>query len=295
MSEELGGELWPYFVPLWADLRNIAPEVKLAGGYGLFLKQQWLLSSADGLPPTLVPVQRWNEWRPRVTKDIDLVVEVNLIASPGEQERLQAALERHGFAVVPHNARWQFERELEGDRSVLVDFHSPPPGLDRDDIRVAARRVKPRPSLGPVGIHGRENAQAVCSDLNPFTFMMAGAEIVLSNPVTLALMKLAATGDQYQASRESAKTAGQRALADGQASKHATDLFRIAAMITREENDCIPSVLDVTRRTEAFEDAREIFAALFGKDDSWGTRVAAPMWRGEDNGLIRDTLSEWFR
>ena len=44
MSETIQDELWPHFVPLWTDLRSIAPRLLLAGGYGLFLKQQWLIS-----------------------------------------------------------------------------------------------------------------------------------------------------------------------------------------------------------------------------------------------------------
>src|SRR5438046_2354311 len=44
MSDEAQDPLWPYFVPLWTDLRKIAPGLLLAGGYGLFLKQQWLVS-----------------------------------------------------------------------------------------------------------------------------------------------------------------------------------------------------------------------------------------------------------
>ena len=38
MSETIQDELWPHFVPLWTDLRSIAPRLLLAGGYGLFLK-----------------------------------------------------------------------------------------------------------------------------------------------------------------------------------------------------------------------------------------------------------------
>ena len=116
-------------------------------------------------------------------------------------------------------------------------------------------------------------------------------EIVLPNPVTLTLMKLAAMRDQHEASQEPSKTLEQRALADGQARKHTTDLFRIAAMITREENDRIPIVLDAARCTEAFEDGREIFAALFGKVTHGGASGRGPMWRPEDKRLIRDTLS----
>ena len=44
MSDGVQDELWPHFFPLCKDLRAIAPGFLLAGGYGLFLKQQWLIS-----------------------------------------------------------------------------------------------------------------------------------------------------------------------------------------------------------------------------------------------------------
>jgi len=294
MSEPIGGELWPHFVPLWADLMGIAPEIKLAGGYGLFLKQQWLLSPRDDRPRTLVPIERWREDRPRVTKDIDLIVDVDLIASRDEQEDLQRVLGAHGFEVVPGNARWQFEKKLGRDRSVLVDFHAPPPEPSRKDVKAQARRVKPNPSMKQIGIHGRENFQAVCAELFPFTFLLAGLMIVLPNPVTLAFMKIAAARDQYHAARDAEKTAEQRETANGQAQKHAADLFRIVAMITREENDGIPSVLHDARSADAFREAQETFGELFGSIDSWGIRVAGSNWREEDSELIQRELSQWF-
>jgi hypothetical protein len=54
MSGNEQDELWPHFVPIWTDLRNIAPGLLLAGGYGLFLKQQWLQVNPD--VPVIVPI-----------------------------------------------------------------------------------------------------------------------------------------------------------------------------------------------------------------------------------------------
>ncbi len=295
MSGQVGGELWPHFVPLWNDLRAAAPRIKLAGGYSLFLKQQWLFSPAEDRPPTLVPVPRWKENTPRVTKDIDLIVEASLIASPEDQSATQRVLTKHGFDVVPGNARWQFEKKLDRERSVLLDFHAPPPGPGRTDVKAQSRRVKPRPTLGHQGIHGRENIQAVCSDLCPFTFVLDEVMLTIPNPVTLALMKLAAAQDQHQMAQDPARSSEQGRTAEGQAQKHAADLFRVAAMTTREESDDIPAVLDSAHGTDAFRDARTIFANLFAEADSWGTRVAGAHWGEEENNLIRGTLQRWFR
>lgn len=294
MSEAIGGELWSSFVPLWSELQGIASGLKLAGGYGLFLKQQWLASpAADGARP-LVPLDRWRDGIPRTTKDIDLIVEVGLIASPADQERFDDTLKGRGFEVVPGNARWQFERKLEGDKSVMVDFHAPRPEQEGQGVKVVSRRVKPHPSLGQLGIHGRENPMAICSDLNPFRFSLGGVEVVVPNPVTLALMKLAAVRDQYELAQEPGKTPAEREVLSGQARKHATDLFRATAMMTREEYDQILAVLAVARESEAFDDGRAIFAKLFGEEESWGNRVVAPAWERDDHRIIHQVLTDWF-
>ena len=46
MGDEDEDLLWPHFAPLWIDLRQVTfPDILLAGGYGLFLKQRWLWSN----------------------------------------------------------------------------------------------------------------------------------------------------------------------------------------------------------------------------------------------------------
>lgn len=295
MSDPIGGGLWTTFAPLWSQLRAISADLKLAGGYGLFLKQQWLASPLGEDARPLVPLNRWRDGVPRVTKDIDLIVEVGLIASPQSQQHFDTILREQGFEVVPANARWQFERKLEGGTNILVDFHAPRPDQAGNAVKAESRRVKPRPSLGDLGIHGRENPMAVCSDLAPFTFSLGGMEIVLPNPITLALMKLAAVRDQYAIAQDPGKPELERRTASRQAQKHAMDLFRMTAMITREEYDRVPAVLDVAEGSEAFADCQAVFADLFGAADSWGVRAVAPKWEREDVESTRRLLSGWFR
>ena len=126
--------LWPYFAPLWADLRKIAPGILLAGGYALLLKQRWLLSNV-GIA-TVVNVRQWHDQIPRSTKDLDFIAEVGLIASPAHQRNLDATLNLHGYKVVEENARWQFARQLSPSQSVVLDFHTPTPTEPRSDIRL---------------------------------------------------------------------------------------------------------------------------------------------------------------
>ena len=91
MNEQPHDDLWPHFAPLWTDLRAITPGLLLAGGYGLFLKQQWLLSQMEARTPTeqggiatLVDMARWMNPTPRVTKDLDFVVQLDMIERHGQ-------------------------------------------------------------------------------------------------------------------------------------------------------------------------------------------------------------------
>jgi hypothetical protein len=315
MSDGFQDELWPHFAPLWTDLRTIAPQLLLAGGYGLFLKQQWLVSQlrflgtedgrsivtergekliADEGVRTLIAIHRWNDQTPRVTKDFDFIAGLDLIASAEEQQRLHAVLEKHDFKVVPANARWQFEKEVNGERTVVLDFHAPSPAAKRDDLRVQSRRVKPQPSLGQAGIHGRENPEAICSELHPFSFPSGGVEIVIPNPVTLALMKLVAMRDRRLASQDASKSAIERQIEDGQARKHAEDVCRVTAMMTREEAEHAAEILEAVHEAPIFAEASKTFATFFQNDEDWAAQAAAGMWQTEDFHLIQSTLASWF-
>lgn len=271
-----------------------SPQLLLAGGYGLFLKQKWLLTDAAKGTPSIVNVHQWNDQTPRVTKDLDFVVELNLIASPEDQNLLEEALTKNEFTVVEQNKRWQFEKQVATGQKVVVDFHAPPPLSQRNDVRVESRRVKPNPSLKQTGIHGRENREALGCELFPFLFGMAGVEIAIPNPVTFAFMKLVAMRERRAASQDSAKTPTERNAEDAQARKHANDVFRVIAMTTREENDLAANVLKATRDTAVFAHAADTCNEFFMSGGAWGTQIVAPQWRKEDFQLIQATLVRWF-
>lgn len=314
MSHEVQDELWPHFVPLWTDVRTIAPGLLLAGGYGLFLKQQWLLSqmrflgteSGDSIVigkgeklvvdevRTVVAIHRWREQVPRVTKDFDFLISLDLIASPQEQRQLQEVLDKHGFKVVPENARWQFAKAVGEGRQVVLDFHAPSPQQKRDDLRIQARRVKPQPSLGQTGVHGRENPEATGSELHPFSFNFKESEIVLPNPVTLAVMKLTAMRDRWLASQDASKSAEIRDLESRQARKHAEDVFRIVAMMTREESETANKVLAVVRGSHVLSAAAAVLSQFFHSDENWGSQAVEEKWQPEDFQIIQNTLATWF-
>ena len=313
MNSSFQDELWPHFAPLWTDLRLIAPGLLLAGGYGLFLKQLWLASKSRSLElqsdhvivaergeivdevRNLVAIQRWRDQTPRVTKDFDFIASLDLIASAMDQQRLHDILKKHNFEVVPRNARWQFQKTLSAGRAVILDFHAPSSGETRNDIRARSRRVKPQPSLGQMGIHGRENPEAIASELHPFSFTFNEVEIVIPNPVTLTLMKLIAMNDRRRASQDPSTTADKRGEEEWQARKHAEDVCRVIAMMLLEERELAHDVLAAVRETDVFARASAILADYFETGDDWFSQVVSEKWQREDLRLIQSTLAHWFK
>jgi hypothetical protein len=313
MSDGYVDGLWPHFAPLWTDLRGITPDVLLAGGYGLFLKQRWLASQIGLLATergniittekgggiivneirTVVDLSRWIDGVPRATKDFDLVVGLDLIASPTSQGQVAQAIEKHEFAVVPGNERWQFRKKITDNQNVMLDFHAFAPGAARADLRVGDLRIKPKPSLG-LGIHGRKNPEAVGSNLHPFAFTMDSVAVQVPNPVTMAMMKMVAMRDRRLKGQDANLLPEHRSTAERLAVKHANDLFKVVAMATREENDRIGEVLADVAGAECFDATVHAFAEYFRSDDGWGTQVVRGSWRPDDFELIRTTLGGWF-
>lgn len=312
MSDEPQDGLWPHFVPLWTDLRAITPTLRLAGGYALFLKQRWLIAQTRPMTtsggntlddkgatltavtvPTLIEMTRWSDMAPRVTKDFDFIVSLELIASEGDQKILTGVLAKHGFEVVKRNARWQFKKKVTADQSVLLDFHAPSPIEPRDDLRVEKRRVKPGRSLGDAGIHGRENPEANATELYPFAFTYQSLELLIPHPLAFAIMKLIAMNDRWLAASTAASPEAR--LAEGRlARKHAEDLMRIMAMTTRAEMDLAKTMLAALRGTPSYTAAARVFADSFTSANGWAAPTVARSWRDDDFALMQSVLALWF-
>jgi hypothetical protein len=292
MSELTTDPMWPIFRPLWADLRAVGGDsLLLAGGYGLFLKQTWLLDHPKTL--IIVPMGQWRT-PPRVTQDFDLVIGLDIIAEQEAQERLLAVLERHAFAVSEKNPRWQFEKSVADDRRVRVELHAPLPPTGHSGLRADSIRVKRKPSLGIGDIHGRTNREAVGCDLRPFSFALEGIPIAVTNPATWCIMKLTAMQDQWVRSEEVRRSEKDRTFCREQAIKHAQDVCRIVAMVARDERDAASEVLDSIGTTPQCVKAAGIFAEFFQPDGGWGMINTRAAWATDDIRLIRDTLASWF-
>jgi hypothetical protein len=305
--------LWPHFFPLWIDLKEAAPKTILAGGYGLFLKQKWLLSkvislksnsgdklvtpSGDNLISgyeirTLVDIQNWLYQEPRVTGDLDFIMDISLIASQENQMRIHEILKRQCFTVK--TPRWQFKKKISKDQFVVVDFLAPKPDSKKKNISFDRTRVKHTPSLNNKGIHGRTNEEAIGCDLYPFNFEIRNVTVSVPNPVTWIIMKLIAMNDRLKDSQDQEKPIERKNIQRLQSEKHALDAFRAVAMTTREENNHISEIIDNLRETPPFIKTSKIIKKFFTNKDNSENLTVRPHWKNEDFSIIRETLITWF-
>jgi len=293
MSGVANDPMWSVFGPLWMNLQKVGgTDLLVAGGYGLFLKQNWLLENLN--VPTIIPLAQWRDTTPRVTKDFDIVIGLDLIAEAKTQKGMLAALEKHNFTVTKQNPRWQFERMLDGNRKVVVEIHAPLPSDGQAGLQADRVRIKRKPSLGSDGIHGRTNPEAVGCDLLPFRFEVAGTQVAVTNPITWCVMKLTAMRDQRKRSEEAERSLEDREFCRDQAIKHARDVCRIVAMVTRDERDGASGVVNAIQSTPQFSEAKTIFAEFFQPDDGWGVMVTEDAWEPADFQIIRSSLVNWF-
>lgn len=286
-------EMRPLFGPLLADLfEGRDGGILVAGGYGLFLKQSWLLQHPE--LPIIVPISQWRDNTPRVTKDLDLVVGLDMISDAATHAQVLQTIEKHGFKVSEKNPRWQFIKELPQARKVIVELHAPFPPTHVSGLAADRIRVKRKPSLGERGFHARTNPEAIGSALNPFRFQVDGMTVLVPNPITWSIMKLTAAHDRWKSANHPDKPEDFRSFSRAQAIKHAQDVCRMVAMVSRDESDATPPIIEALRDTAEFQRAALIVAESFRNDDQWASQVLSEYWSDESFAIIRNTLGTWF-
>jgi len=286
--------LWPHFKPLWIDFQNAGEGILVAGGYGLYLKQQWLLEAKE--LQIAVPFERWTDAAPRATGDMDLVLTLDLISNETANKALCTSLEKEGFRVSekPHGKRWQFFKEIAEGRHVAVEFHAPEPEENMANLEANNFAAKHKPSLNDNGIHGRINYEAIGGMLSPFSFKTDDVTINVPNPVTWTVMKLTAAADNWERSQDKKRTAKDQKFLREQSIKHGHDVCRVIALLTQSENDRSGSILEAIREKEAFSKAAKIYRKYFTGEDSWAEAVLAERWEPDDFTLILTILNSWF-
>lgn len=292
--EVIEDELWRHFKPLWKDLSSIGQGLLIAGGYGLFLKQQWLLAQEN--PSIVIPLNRWSDATPRVTKDLDLVVGLDFIADEITNRQLFNVLDKHEFKVSERlqGKRWQFVKELEDGKSVITELHTQAPKDGASNLSSDRIRVKHKPSLGEEGVHGRLNSEAVGIQLHPCCFLYDDTEITVPNPLTWSIMKLTAANDQWSLSQDIEQEEEGRSFARAQAIKHGQDVCRAVAMMSANERDTASDVLKDIRATPQYIQSSSIYNGFFAGTNDWANQVLANLWISEDLETIQKVLQSWF-
>ena len=288
--------LWPHFKPRWLKLEKAGNGFLVAGGYGLFLKQQWLLGEDE--QPIVIALERWPDSAPRATGDMDLVVALDLIADEDANRQLHSILETQGFKVSdkPSGKRWKFLKEIEANKHVLVELHAPlaSDGKIADAVKADRCRVKNKRSLGEEGVHGRTNQEAGGCELHPFEFELEGVRISVPNSVTWTVMKLTAAEDNWKRSLEDHRESNDRKYYRDQAIKHGHDACRAVAMMTENERDSSGEVVQAIKNTPPFNRAAEIYRDFFGGEENWANEVLRDRWLPEDLEVIHGILASWY-
>lgn len=292
--EIINDTLWPHFSSLWNDLGTRASRVLLvAGGYGLYLKQLYFLSNRDF--PTLVPLDRWLDTAPRVTKDMDLVVDLDLIADEKSNRETCQLLRDHGFTESDQQSglRWQWMKLLGEDRQVVVELHTPSPSAEDTKLVSDGWRVKRKQSLKKDGIHGHDMPEAIGLETSSFTFDVSGVAIEVPNPITWTIMKLTAMRDRWREHEDAREEEIRRKFRDD-AIKHGQDVCRVVALVSPDEAERLPEVIDQISQTREFQEAAGIQDEFFQGERCWATDLVAGDWVAEDFALIQEALTSWY-
>jgi len=224
----------------------------LAGGYGLYLKQQRLLDTDER---TLFPRKDWPI--PRTTEDIDLLLHAEVATDSSRMSELRGALDSMGFEPIDTGRYYQFVRNDEYGM-VKIDLLAGPLGKHESRVRSDPRRVRPRPS---VNLHARRTPEAIGVEEESISITVEeanGVEVLIPNALTFVLMKLGALSDR---ANDEEKDFGRH---------HALDLYRCVAMLTPGEDESASRIRDRHAGHEATQTGLEQVEALFGTAESIG-------------------------
>jgi len=244
---------------LW-ELRNSDIQLIIGGGYGIFLKAEYVRTRR--LRSLL------SEWpETRSTSDIDLFLRPELLVTPGKLAPLSKAIESLGYTVIPAAQKYQFVKKgpdnvgeikidiLTGPQSRFSEF-----GLKND-----SRRVYPNPS---VGLHAHPVNEAPSLEDGLLSVSISGTltagrewtgEIFLPHPFTYLMMKLFAFRDRLN---DESKEYGRY---------HALDVYTIVATTMENEWNAFPAFRARLRGEPSVQQAAAIVAENFSTMSAMGT------------------------
>lgn len=241
-------------------LRDESIPLVLGGGLGLFLKQRLRKQQVRaGNVRTLLPADVWPP--ARSTEDMDLILPTEVVADLGQMRSIRATLDRLGYAPsVPH---MQFIKPTPTG-PVKVDLLTGPP--HPPELESQLRQSKPprvQSSAGRAKLHAYATPEALRPEVGATPVRLPDeVDVLVAGPTALLLMKLHAARDRL--------ARGDRGLGG----KHALDLYRLVAMLTREEEGEAFDLLQRHREHPPVAEAARIVGDLFAGRSSPGVLAA---------------------
>lgn len=244
----------------------------LAGGYGLIIKHRYV--RREQLETLCDDVRHLN---PRSTMDLDLFLEVDLIADPDHASWLRNEIQDLGYE--PSVKYFQFrksERSQNREVDLEIDLLSPPPE-ERDDVHIKKPRLRAKDVENDTEkLHAYQTNEAITVDQKLTRIQMGESKnaqpepfVYLPNPFSYLILKFFAFRDRKNRA-EQASSQEEREVERDQANAHAFDTYAILAMTTEEEWDSAEKLVEAYDSHEVVNETRDIISNDFLQDDQPG-------------------------
>jgi hypothetical protein len=231
----------------------------LGGGYGLLLKQQHLRTQNV---PTLFDVEIWPE--ARSTNDLDVFLRAEVVTDAGRMRMIRQVLGNLKYEVVESANFYQFFKPVLPSGIIKIDILVGPLGQWDARANKDVRRV--RPKIGG-DLHARRVDEALgiedgCTAIPVRGNLTSGesceALVYIPHAFSYLMMKLFAFQDRKD---DADKEMGRH---------HALDIFRILAMLTKDEYASVKTMREQYAENPLVQEAERIIREQFGGEESIG-------------------------
>jgi hypothetical protein len=261
LSQTPFAPLSAHLLDLLRQLEGSGVEPTLAGGFGLFLRREWIAETL------IQPIPE-----ARSTEDFDLLLSLAVLADTDKSQALMNALDALGYEVLPSALRFQFKKAGTAwgqSREVKIDLLAPLPPegdavLEADQVRVKRRK-------GGSPLHGRVTPEAILVEERRMEVSLEGdcpdgrfysGRVWLPNPLTLYVMKLFAFRDR--------EVGGRGGPEPDYARKHAADLYTLTALLRQPDYDDALELARQNRDDSVLKEARQVVGQYFADENSTG-------------------------
>lgn len=249
---------------LTKELEKDDITILLAGGYGLYLKQQFLLEQGTRTLLQVFP-------EPRSTQDLDLLISMHLLTERNKFLELKKALASLGYKPTNRNPYWQWEKDIPfagRDYSVIIDLLTGDVSEHRDKLKVEGgtrpRRARPR-GKSPK-LHARPTPEALDFEerhiMIPINARIEGTmyetEVPIVSSLTYLCMKLYALRDRID---KDDSDYGRH---------HALDIYRVVGLMDEEDYKHTQMRFAEVSEHDVVIEAHRIVSELFGHTDAKG-------------------------